>query len=773
MQDDWAAWKEENIDEIARDVLAHIPASDLDPDNYRDWITAGMALKDAGVSFDVWAEWSARSAKYDPAQAARQWDKFKTGHSSARGSVGLGSLYQKAQRAGWTWADARQRIGAADLSDWRDSSGAAGGWYDRQNVLVYVDRQTFTQKPSGQQSGGIRNREPEGVPMAKNMTVHDFAQAVTAGQTFMPCNCIKRRREDGTADYVPVSQQLFIVDVDNEKSKGVRADKVLDRQTALRMAADAGAPVSFSYETFSSKKHRADPEAPYTKFRLCWIMDRPVRAEEGIELVRHFLAGIFTGKFPQSIDTGTMDAARLIYGTDEHGDRAQLHKSGVLKWAEIQKKVFTAEEPAADPAAALPSPSVSDLLPGFLAAQEDRRPGIRTGLHSLDLALCGGFQNELYTMTAATGIGKSAIAFYLAQNIARQRTHVLYFALEMSAAEFLARGISSATFRLSLVPQQMEPDRQRPVSYGAMIGEEWDDTLQDFCIVPPGTYREAAVMLDRECGPYLHIIECGMMGTSAGRIAETVRQFKNETGADRVCVFVDYLQLLDAEEDHARDDQMQVMSRATRTLKALASQKSAAGGCTVFCLSSQATSRNGQRVTEGNAKYSGDISYSTGVSLGWNWKGYSDTQSDDEKLQTAREAKRNGYRLMYLDVLKQRNNDRDTRTWLKYYPAYNYFEPQDPRDVSKIFADKDAADFGMTKRDAARNKLDAALKRCAVDQPEKQRTCVSVLDLADELDMKQRAVRESMKEYGYLDRWRFVQEDGKDYYILPTNTSIK
>jgi hypothetical protein len=59
-------------------------------DIYGDWISVGMALKNAGYPCEIWDEWSKKSAKYKPGKCTRKWTTFK----QKGNSLSLGSLYQ-------------------------------------------------------------------------------------------------------------------------------------------------------------------------------------------------------------------------------------------------------------------------------------------------------------------------------------------------------------------------------------------------------------------------------------------------------------------------------------------------------------------------------------------------------------------------------------------------------------------------------------------------------------------------------------------------------
>lgn len=76
-------------------ALQHIDADDRD-----NWIQVGMALHGTGDSraYGIWTLWSQQSAKFDPADQYRVWRSFRF---RGLGGVGLGTIFAKAQEAGW------------------------------------------------------------------------------------------------------------------------------------------------------------------------------------------------------------------------------------------------------------------------------------------------------------------------------------------------------------------------------------------------------------------------------------------------------------------------------------------------------------------------------------------------------------------------------------------------------------------------------------------------------------------------------------------------
>lgn len=80
--------------EAITDAMRWVPNDDL---HYDDWVRVGMAIKGAigEDGAEVFAEWSARSTKNDPATTDKAWRSFKPEH------IGAGTIYGYALERGW------------------------------------------------------------------------------------------------------------------------------------------------------------------------------------------------------------------------------------------------------------------------------------------------------------------------------------------------------------------------------------------------------------------------------------------------------------------------------------------------------------------------------------------------------------------------------------------------------------------------------------------------------------------------------------------------
>lgn len=76
------------------EVLKHIDPARLD---YTEWLSVGMALKDAGYAAQEWESWSASDARHEPGECFQKWNTF---HGSTS-PITAGTIVQFAKNQGW------------------------------------------------------------------------------------------------------------------------------------------------------------------------------------------------------------------------------------------------------------------------------------------------------------------------------------------------------------------------------------------------------------------------------------------------------------------------------------------------------------------------------------------------------------------------------------------------------------------------------------------------------------------------------------------------
>ena len=93
------------------ELLEYIHPADCD---YTEWLSIGMALKEAGYTCADWDEWSKRDPeRYHAGEAWRKWDSFK----GAATPITAGTLVQMAKDRGWEPARSGHEL------DWEDEIG--------------------------------------------------------------------------------------------------------------------------------------------------------------------------------------------------------------------------------------------------------------------------------------------------------------------------------------------------------------------------------------------------------------------------------------------------------------------------------------------------------------------------------------------------------------------------------------------------------------------------------------------------------------------------
>lgn len=115
-----------------KELLNHIDPALLD---YQQWLSVGMALKEAGHMASDWDEWSRKdTARYHGGECFRKWDGFR----GAAHPVTAGTIVQLAKDQGWRpeYSDT-----PGEALDWDDSIGAKSspviidkGWIEAQEV---------------------------------------------------------------------------------------------------------------------------------------------------------------------------------------------------------------------------------------------------------------------------------------------------------------------------------------------------------------------------------------------------------------------------------------------------------------------------------------------------------------------------------------------------------------------------------------------------------------------------------------------------------------
>ena len=205
----------------------------------------------------------------------------------------------------------------------------------------------------------------------------------------------------------------------------------------------------------------------------------------------------------------------------------------------------------------------------------------KTGFPALDNWLGGGLYEGLTVISGFPSLGKTSLLWQIAENVAAGGCHVLFFALEMSRADMLAKSLSRRAFK-----------RGRDVtSDDAQSG-------RDAC-------REELRELLQDVGARLEIVE-----GSFGYGVETIRQRTKRHKGGRLAVFVDYLQA--AADYKGGGSEFAAISDTAKAFRQMARELH----CPIICASS--TARGGYNAAVGYDSFYGSsgIEYAADCAAG-------------------------------------------------------------------------------------------------------------------------------------------------------------
>lgn len=279
------------------------------------------------------------------------------------------------------------------------------------------------------------------------------------------------------------------------------------------------------YFTEAAKKH---PD-------ICYIL-----ALDNDEAGRNAQISLYNALHELGLKVKSCNTA-ILYFDNKDGNEA-LVKDRERFIANVREKLEEAnsfleakeEERAAD----LESRTGSGMIDNFLKEVKSRMfEPLPTGIKSLDKILCGGFMRKtLVTLGAAPGMGKTAIAQWILENMAENGSDVLYINLEMDRSQLIARSLSRTTKRL-----QKEDDHIEPMSAVEILrGYKWDERQNEAITKAVGDYK-------RKIAPHFVYNPDGVT-SSLSSILKACKEEVNrlrEQGRPAPIVCIDYLQLID------------------------------------------------------------------------------------------------------------------------------------------------------------------------------------------------------------------------------------
>lgn len=311
----------------------------------------------------------------------------------------------------------------------------------------------------------------------------------------------------------------------------------------------------------------------------------------------------------------------------------------------------------------------------YLRRNADRDP-VPTGFPSLDKILNGGLVPGLYIMGAVSSLGKTALMVNIADNIAAAGTDVLYFSLEMSKFELMARSISRLSF--SLAGKDSTNLDEAFSTFGVLFGASKIEAQGSLLKDAAENYRQGIA-------PNIWYHE-GVGSISVENIRDAVRNHIAKTGRKPV-VFVDYLQIIAAPDPRATD------KHNTDIIVTTLKQMSRDEDIPVFCISSLNRMNYNEPVNMAAFKESGAIEYGSDVLIGLQlyglgWEGHETQNQHKARIQKLiEEAEKNDQISIQVRVLKNRNGRRGDSGEMRFTKRFNsFFEV--PEGFSPVYSDE-------------------------------------------------------------------------------------
>lgn len=279
--------------------------------------------------------------------------------------------------------------------------------------------------------------------------------------------------------------------------------------------------------------------------------------------------------------------------------------------------------------------------------------GRSTGFKNLDKEI-NGVVPGLYVLGAISSLGKTTFITQLADQMASRGEHIIFFSLEQSRFELVAKSISRQTCILN--------PKEAKTSLAIMQNTD----VSDITLKAVEKYQEIA---------YNSIIVEGNFNITVNSIREYIDLYI-ATEKVKPVVILDYLQILRPINDRLTDKQ-QVDYNVTE-LKRISRDYD----IPIFVICSFNRDNYTTTVDFASFKESGAIEYSADVVMGLQLKVMEEIQEmKNPKISEIREkinnAKNDEPRRVQLVGLKNRNGRSYFKCNYKYYPAFNYFEEAD------------------------------------------------------------------------------------------------
>lgn len=354
----------------------------------------------------------------------------------------------------------------------------------------------------------------------------------------------------------------------------------------------AGANAIALNSTSNAARLIADLEKNPTAATMIICLDNDRAGQQATEVLEEGLARLHIPYLSADINNGQHDPNDALTA-DYYGFYEAVQDAIAEARANKEKQLEKAQQAARERQQRTGTGMVDD----FLATIKSRKyEPIPTGITDIDRAIGGGFiRQQLVLLGAAPGAGKTALAQWIFEGMAKRGTTCLYLNLEMSREQMLARSISRIAAQAG--------DRIKTTDI--LQGYKWTAEQEEAISIAADKYR-------KEIAWYMIYNPPGVSADldSILEYIETEAQLAEAANLPAPVVVLDYLQIVTGKD---REDDTAVIKRAVASLKRYAIQHNTV----VFLIiaHNRAANRSGDVTMEAGRDTSA-LEYSADLQLG-------------------------------------------------------------------------------------------------------------------------------------------------------------
>ena len=300
-------------------------------------------------------------------------------------------------------------------------------------------------------------------------------------------------------------------------------------------------------------------------------------------------------------------------------------------------------------------------------AESVNNPPQPTGFYTLDAILDGGIYAGYIILTGGTSVGKTALCLQIADNVAATGRDVIYFTLEMTAADLMARSISRLTFK-NCGGRESNAKTTRYITDGTKRAQ--------FSPAEAQLVTESTIEYADTIAPHIFFVEPRQLNKdflSTNDIRAVLEDYAAgmEPGDRAPFVVVDYAQLLRPADNEKNADAKQNMSNNATVLYHISKQYN----IPLLAITSQPRSEYGQRDSMNAGKESGDLEYTAEYLFRLQFP--KPTSKEDKKPENAgsyeKRQKKKDPRTVELAIMKNRSGATGDTVTFTYHAKFNHF----------------------------------------------------------------------------------------------------